>query len=199
MGKDGFPQIVTLRDGAKAQVEPFKDKDATSLKTFYRQLPEEDRLVLKDDVTTEQWAKRFQSRVEQGEVICLIAKLDGALIGEASLYRAFHGWARHVGEIRLTVGPKFRRKGLGTALASAMVKIAMGLGIEKLHAQIVENQAGARRTLEKLGFTKEAILRGHVKDISGTKRDLQLWSNDVSQIWSTMESLLADYHPQAGD
>ena len=61
--------------------------------------------------------------------------------------------------------------------------------------QVVENQVGARKMFRKLGFRQEAVLRGHVKDIHGMKRDLIVGANDVSHIWDAMESLVADFSP----
>ncbi len=61
----------------------------------------------------------------------------------------------------------------------------------------MENQAGARKMFRKLGFRQEAVLRGHVKDINGAKRNLILASTDVSHIWDAMEALVADFSPSA--
>ena len=61
--------------------------------------------------------------------------------------------------------------------------------------EVVENQAGARRMFRRLGFRQEAVLRGHVKDINGTRRNLVLASTDVSHIWDAMEALVADFSP----
>ena len=63
---------------------------------------------------------------------------------------------------------------------------------------MVDNQVGAKRAFGKLGFYPEAVLKGHVKDINGTKRDLVVLANDVSQIWETMESMVSDYSPSLG-
>ncbi len=198
MALDTFPAHVTLRDGSAVTVTPLQPSCSGALLAFYRHLPEEDRLVLKDDVTTGDWAEGFLRKVETKEVISLIAKAGGKVVGEATLYRTLHGWTRHVGEIRVTVAPCFRRRGLATALASAQVKIATDLGIEKIIVQVVDNQLGARRTFEKLGFHKDAILPHHVMDVTGVKRDLIVLANDVSQIWAAMEAVNQDYAPHLG-
>jgi RimJ/RimL family protein N-acetyltransferase len=172
---------------------PFQPPCSGALLSFYRHLPEEDRLMLRDDVTTNDWAEAFLRSVETREVISLVAKAGGKIVGEATLYRTLHGWTRHVGEIRVNVASAFRRKGLATALASAQVRIATDLGIEKIIIQVVENQLAARRTFEKLGFHKDAILPHHVMDVTGQKRDLIILANDVSQIWAAMERFSQDY------
>lgn len=193
MALDSFPATVSLRDGGSVTLIPLQSPDASGLLAFYRALPEEDRLVLRDDVTTNDWAEGFLRKVESKEVISLLAKAAGKVVGEATLYRTLHGWTRHVGELRVTVAPGHRRKGLATALAAALVKIATDQGIEKIIVQVVDNQVGARRTFEKLGFHREAVLPHHVMDIAGMKRDLILMANDVSQIWAAMETANQDY------
>jgi RimJ/RimL family protein N-acetyltransferase len=193
MALDTFPARIILRDDTIVTVTPLQPSDSGALLAFYRHLPEADRLVLRDDVTSDEWAEGFLQRVETREVISLIAKGAGKVAGEATLYRTLNGWTRHVGEIRVNVAPCFRRKGLATALASALVKIATDLGIEKIIAQLVDNQLAARRSFEKLGFHKDAILPHHVMDIAGTKRDLIVMANDVSQIWAAMEAADQDY------
>ena len=195
MTLEGFPQSLALRDGTLVTVRPLETADAKAVQAFYRSLPEEDRLYLKDDVTDAGWLQRFVALVASGEVVSLIGEREGKVVAEASLYRALRGWSTHVGELRISVARALRRDGLGTALARELVKIATRLGIDKIMIEVVENQAGARRMFRRLGFRQEAVLRGHVKDINGTKRNLVLASTDVSHIWDAMEALVADFSP----
>jgi L-amino acid N-acyltransferase YncA len=197
MRLEGFPRSLTLRDGTPFTVRPVKRGDQPALLAFYRELPQEDRLFLKDDVTTESWADRFIRRIERGEALSLVAEKDGAILAEATLYRPRHGWSAHVGELRVAVARSHRRKGLATALAGMLVKLATDQGVDKLIVEVVENQVAALRTFAKLGFQQEAVLRGHVKDIRGARRDLLIFANDVSHIWAAMEALVADTPPEA--
>ena len=195
MKLEGFPQNVVLRDGTAIVIKPLDVEEASAVLKFYRSLPEEDRLFLNDDVTKPQWLRRFVARIESGEVVSLVAEIEGRIVGEATLYRALHGWTVHVAEIRVAVAPTMRRSGLGTTLAHELVRLATRMGIEKMVIQVVENQVGARKMFRKLGFRQEAVLRGHVKDIHGMKRNLIVAANDISHIWDAMESLVADFSP----
>ncbi len=197
MKLEGFPQTVSLRDGTPVTVRPLAAADAKALLEFYRSLPEEDRLYLKDDVTDAGWLHRFVALVGSGEVVSLIAERGDKVVAEATLYRALRGWSTHVGEIRVSVAPALRRDGLGTSLAGELVKVATRIGVEKMVIEVVENQVGARKMFRKLGFRQEAVLHGHVKDINGTKRNLILASSDVSHVWDAMEALVADFSPSA--
>ncbi len=195
MKLEGFPQDHALRDGSVVVIKPLEVDQASAVLKFYRSLPEEDRLFLRDDVTKPEWLRRFVARIELGEVLSLVAERGGKIVGEATLYRAQHGWTKHVAEIRVAVAPDLRREGLGYTLARELVRIATRTGVEKLVIQVVENQIGARKMFRKLGFRQEAVLRGHVKDIHGSKRDLIVAANDISHIWDAMESLVSDFSP----
>lgn len=195
MALDCFPQTVALRGGAPVTLTPLQPADSGALLAFYGALPEEDRQFLRDDVTSPEWAAGFLRKVEHQDLLSLIARQGNRVVGEGTLYRSGHGWTRHVGELRVAVDASLRRKGLGTALASALVRLATDLGIEKLIIELVDNQLGARRTFEKLGFHREATLPHHVMDSIGVKRDLLIMANDVSQIWAAMEALNQDYAP----
>ncbi len=190
-----LPCIVPLRNGKSATLALVEAKDGPELLGFYRSMPEEDRLVLKDDVTTADWLGRFLAKLAGREALSVAGRIGGEIRGEATLYRTLHGWSRHVGEIRLNVDRAARGQGLGLALARQIVKLAIGHGIDKLVAQMVDSQTAAKRTFEKLGFHKEAELPGHVQDIHGRKRDLLIYANDVSHIWLAMEALLGDFRP----
>ena len=199
MAPTNLPRTFVLHDGRSIELHLLEVSDCLALVEFYRSLPEQDRQVLKDDVTTKEWADRFLRRVATKEVLCLVAKEGDKVVGEGSLYRNLHGWMKHVGEIRLTTARTHRRQGLGLAMARDLVKLATDLGVEKIIVNMVENQLGTRRTFEKLGFQKEAVLPRHVQDISGIKRDLIVMANDVSQIWAAMEALVQDYSPHSGE
>ena len=190
-----LPCIVHLKNGKGATITLAEASDGSGLLEFYRAMPEEDRLVLKEDVTTSDWLDRFLLKLASSEAVSVVGKVGGEIRGEATLHRTFHGWSRHVGEIRLNVDRAARGQGLGLELARHLVKRAIDIGIDKIVAHMVDSQIAAKRTFEKLGFHKEAELPGHVTDIHGKRRDLLIYANDVSHIWSAMESLLGDFRP----
>jgi RimJ/RimL family protein N-acetyltransferase len=189
---------LSLANGSRVVIRRMTAADGAALQRFYRELPEEDRQFLNDDVAQGDWIERFIRRVDNETFVSLVAEFDAAIVGNATLARTPHGWTRHVAEIRVVVARDFQRKGLGTALAKAVVKLAVGMGLEKMVAHIVDNQVGAKRAFEKLGFKQEAVLKDHVKDIRGFKRDLLVMSDDVSHLWEAMEALVADYSPTIG-
>ena len=199
MGLGELPYTTSLRDGASIVISLLGPDGREGLTRFYAGLPEPDRMVLKDDVTTQGWADRFMQKIADGEVLSLVAREGNQVVAEGSLYRSLHGWMRHVGEIRATIAPTRRRQGLGLTLVALLVRIATDFGIEKLMVQTMDSQAGTRQTVEKLGFQVADILPRHVTDLGGHKRDLILMSSDVSQVWSAMEAMMEDYQPHLGE
>ncbi len=188
-----FAERATLRGGTEVVIRSMRREDAPAVHGLFKALPAEDRLYLRDDVTAGDFMDRFLERSASGSMIPLVALSGGEIVGNASLYRNQHGWAAHVGQIRMAVARSFQRKGLGTELARCIVKIAMQQGVDKLVAEVAENQTGAKRAFGRLGFVQEAVLKGHVKDLQGRKRDLCLFANDVSHLWEAMETLASEY------
>jgi RimJ/RimL family protein N-acetyltransferase len=169
--------------------------DGNRLLEFFRALPEEDRQFLKDDVTRPEVVDRFVRDLDYERIFPLLAEHGGAIVGDATLHRTKHGWSTHVAAIRMVVAAEFQRSGLATALAHNLVRHAVNVGVDKMVAEVVDNQVGARRAFAKLGFHEEAVLKGQVKDRHGVRRDLVIMANDVSHLWEAMEALVADYSP----
>jgi RimJ/RimL family protein N-acetyltransferase len=195
MSIEGFPVRHTLRDGKEVSIRLAGPEDKAALTAFFRGLPEQDRLYLRDDVTSEEFVARYLSRLSRVNTVALVAETDGAIIGEATLYRDTHGWMTHLGQIRLVVSRPFQHLGLGTELARETVRIAMNQGLDKIMALVVDNQVGARKAFAKLGFKEEALLKKHVQDIHGRKRDLVVMTNDVSHLWESLASASSDHPP----
>jgi L-amino acid N-acyltransferase YncA len=195
MNLGAYSMQLPLRDGTQVKIRAMELKDGPGVLEFFRALPEEDRLFLRDDVTSPEWLQRFMQQIDYNTMVPLVAEQGDNIVGNAALYRSLHGWSVHVAEIRVAVARACQGKGLGTLMVRELVRIAVDAGLEKMVASVVDNQAGARRAFEKLGFHAEAVLKGHVKDTHGTKRDLVILANDVSHIWESMESLMRDYSP----
>lgn len=194
MRLDGeFTKRVALRDGTEVVIRSMRREDGPALDGFFRSLPSDDRQFLGDDVTAPDFIVRYLERSTSGNMIPLVAVCGEDIVGNAALYRHLHGWTTHVAQIRMAVAKPFQRKSLGTELARCLVKIAMEHGVDKLVAEVADNQTGAKKAFLKLGFVQEAVLKGHVKDAQGRKRDLYLFANDVSYIWEAMESLVSSY------
>ena len=97
------------------------------------------------------------------------------------MHRNDLSWSAHVAELRVSVAPMMRGKGLGRILTQEVFAIALGSGVEKMVAQMTLDQKGAIATFEGMGFRPEALLRDHVKDRDGNKHDLLVLSHEVAR------------------
>jgi RimJ/RimL family protein N-acetyltransferase len=120
-------------------------------------------------------------------VLPILAEQEGRIIGDATLHRRPSGWMRHVGEIRVVTDPFFRRRGLASALARELFYLALQAGLDKMVAEVAADQLAAAKVFEKLGFSCEARLTGHIVDLHGRKHDLLILSTDIPTLMRTME------------
>jgi GNAT superfamily N-acetyltransferase len=81
------------------------------------------------------------------------ASIEGERITALSGYR---GWTDQVGDPCIYVDEDYRRRGLGTAVASAVVEHALSLG-KTLIYQTLESNLGSVRIALRLGYRKDSI------------------------------------------
>ena len=185
-------KLVTLTDGTQVTIRFFKDSDRENLFQFYRQLPAEDRMFLKDDVTNIPIFENLLERIHRGRIIMLLAIHGKKIVGESALHVYFHGWTRHVGELRAVVLRDYVGKGLTRVLLREQIDVAISKGLDKIVFRILDTQKDARKALEELGFVKEAVLKAHATDLKGMKHDMLIMSNFVSELWRKMEDMIKD-------
>jgi ribosomal protein S18 acetylase RimI-like enzyme len=69
------------------------------------------------------------------------------------------------------VHPEFRGRGLARALISEIVEIARQVGLEKVEAEFIGEQAPAIKMFALLGFSQLLRLENHVKDMQAVSHD----------------------------
>jgi RimJ/RimL family protein N-acetyltransferase len=190
---EGYPKSVRLRDGGEVIVRPLEPADREALLAFFRGLQAEDRLFLKEDVTDPAVVQRFFEELDYERVFPIVAWHGVRIVGDGTLHRQRRGWTRHVGEVRVVVARQFQRHGLAKVLVRELVARAQAVGLEKIEAQVLADQRGALRAFESLGFEREAVRRGHARDLAGHARDLVLLTNTVRGLWGKMEDLILDH------
>jgi L-amino acid N-acyltransferase YncA len=173
LGKD-YPKTVTLEDGTKIVLRPLLKQDEQALLEYFQNLPPEDRLCLKEDVTNPKVIEHWVYNLDYDNVLPLIAQHNGRIVGDATLQFSPIGWTRHQGEVRLTTDTRYRVRGLGTLLIQNLIDIASRLGLEQLTAEIPPVLDKAFILFEKLGFEKVAELKDFVIDQGGKESDLVL-------------------------
>ncbi len=187
-----YPLTVDLK-GMAIDIDYMRPADAQEVLVFARTLPPHDLLFLRRDITHPKVMQAWVRQIEDSSIHSLLARRDGQLLGCSAVVRDEMSWSHHVGDLRVLVAPGGRAQGLGRLLIQESFRVALGLGLEKITAQMTVDQKGAIAAFEGLGFKPEALLRDHVRDSAGQKHDIATFSHDVTQFHAQMEAYgLAD-------
>ena len=177
-----YPREITVGDNRTVALRLMEKSDRDRIVEFARSLPADDLLFLRRDITDPKVVDEWVREIEHGRTVSVLAEKDDELLGYGSLLLHETFWGRHMGEIRVLVRPDYRGLGLGFQLASDVFAIAKDAGIEKVIARMTTEQETAQARLERLGFEKEALLRGWVLDREGKRRDLLVMSAGVGRL-----------------
>jgi ribosomal protein S18 acetylase RimI-like enzyme len=164
------------------EIRAPRPDDLDALLAFFARIPEAERTFFKEHVldrtAVDGWLRESRGRrglaCDAGEVAGYVAVLP------------LPGWSDHVGEVRLVVDPGRRGQGVGRALARWALLQALELGLAKLYVEVVADQEGAVALFTALGFSAEGLLRDHVRDGDGRRRDLVLLAHPVDDHWAAM-------------
>lgn len=175
-----YPIQIKLRDGHSATIRLMQPDDLDKMVDFARNLPADDLLFLRTDITDRNVVKQWIDNIKNGHTITLLAEVDGELGAYASVHLDQARWTRHIGEIRVITSSRYRGAGLGRRLVAEIFDLARSLGLKKITAQMTTEQTAARAAFERLGFQVEAMLADWVEDRRGRSRDLLVMTHDVT-------------------
>jgi len=195
-----YPKKVILKGGEQVVLRPLVKNDKQKLIEFFSRIPLEDRMFLKEDVTDKNVIESWIKNLDYNRVIPIIAETeDKKIIGDATLHIRTFGWRRHVGEIRIVTDREFRRQHLGFLLAKEIFHQALSLKLEKVLAEMMENQHAAINVFKALGFVKEAVLKNHVMDLNGNKNNLIIMTQNVASLWEKISDIIEEgYRDMSG-
>lgn len=190
IGSDSrYPAAGTV-GGQHVTLRLMDADDGDGMLAFARGLPEHDLLFLRRDITqveqVETWVQRLEAEVTTS---LLVLDKDGGIAGYATVDGSDLPWSQHVAELRVLVGPTLRGRGVGRLLTEEAFRIALGMGVDKVIAQMTVDQHEAIAVFRSLGFQPEALLRDHVKDREGEKHDLVILSHDVAAAQRAMAAV----------
>lgn len=177
--EERFPKPVKLEEGTRVILRPLIPQDEAALIEFFKAMPEEDILYLRDDVKDSRVIKRWCQNLDYEVTLPLIADLEGKIIGDATLHQEKRGWRSHIGTVRAVIHPQHRGKGIGRTLVGELIQIALDIGLVKLDAEFMAEQTRQIAIFEKLGFVNMAVLPQHVKDVKGESHDLVIMVYDL--------------------
>lgn len=174
-----YPRAVRLPEGSEIEIRLMQPSDRDAILAFAQNLPQEDLLFLRVDLTEEKVVDDWMRNAQSGLSTTLVAYDSSGLVGYATVHSNPAPWTRGVGEIRVNVNPSYRGKGLGRVLTSQIFDLARSLGLRKLMANMTSDQHGAQAAFRRLGFVPEALLADYVEDRNGMPRDLVIMSYTI--------------------
>ncbi len=179
MNPNDYPKTVTLKDKTELSIRPLRKDDEARLLEYFKRLPAKEVSRLKDDITDPAVVEKMIFDLDYDTVLPLIA-LDGErIVANAALKFNPVGWTRHQVEIRGTVDPEYREKGLSTALIEIMLEISNAMGIDQVTAEVSPALDEAYFLCEKMGFKEAAVLKNFIKDQEGNYEDLVIMVKEL--------------------
>lgn len=167
----------------------LRPQDAGALREFFADIPDEDRTFFKEDITdAEAVADRW---IADQRSVCRLAFDDEAVVAFAALVLGVERMS-HVGDLRLVVASRARRRGVGRGLARRMLLEAVEHDLKKVTVDIAAGNEGAVQMFREMGFQPEALLRDHLRDPDGQLHDLVMLAHGVDEQWSAMLSVGLD-------
>jgi len=170
-----YPKEISLRDGAAVTVRTLESGDPDRLLDFFLTVPEGDRFFLKDDVTSPALIQEWTQHLNFNRALPLVALDDGRIIAEGVLVRGRGNARSHIAEIRVTVTPDWRNRGLGSALMRELCDIAADAELDAVILEVVEDcESAAVEATEAMGFLRVGRIEGGARDQQGHLHDIVL-------------------------
>lgn len=170
-----YPKEIAGRGGLTATVRPLESGDADGLLDFFLSLPEEDRFFLKDDVTSPALIREWTQHLNFDRTLPLVALDNGKIVAEGVLVRRRGNARSHMAEIRITVTPEWRDRGLGSALMRELCDIAADAELDAVLLEVVEDcESAAVEAAEGMGFVHAGRIEGGARDQQGHLHDIVL-------------------------
>jgi len=167
------------RVAADYVIRPMNASDGPALVAFFRRIPVEERQLFREDVTQAPVIQGWIRHLDYERLLPLLAFQGERVVADATLHRETGGWSRHLGKIRVTLDPDFRRRGLARLLIKEFLDLAKPLGLAVLQAEILDVHKHAETLFEDMGFQWVATLPQQVIDLTGRVHDLQVYSQAV--------------------
>ena len=174
-----FPKTATLKDGAQATLRPLHRDDEKEFHALFLSIPEPERMFIKHRVAEIETIRDWCRNIDYGRNLPLVGLVDGKIVGVATLHQQLGGWKRHIGRVSVLVHPRFRGRRLARALIGEIIEISRQVGLEKVEAEFIGEQAAAIKMFALLGFSNLLRLEDYVKDMQAIKHDYILMVLDL--------------------
>jgi RimJ/RimL family protein N-acetyltransferase len=176
---DEFPKDVEIKGGFKCTLRPLESTDELSFHEFFLAVPTQERMFIKHRVTEPEVIRDWCQNIDLGRNFPLLAVKNGQIIADATLHQQLGGWKRHIGRVSILVHQKYRGRGLAKAMVMEIIDMARRVGLDRLEAEFIAEQAAAIRMFAMLGFSELMRAPGYVKDMQAVRHEYVLMGLDL--------------------
>jgi ribosomal protein S18 acetylase RimI-like enzyme len=174
-----YPKEIALKDGSHCRLRPLQREDERGFHEFFLAVPEPERMFIKHRVTEPEVIRSWCQDIDLGRNLPLLALANSKIVGAVTLHQQLSGWKRHIGRVSGLVLPQHRGRGLAQALVKEVVEVARNIGLDKVEAEFIGDQAAAIKMFALLGFSNLLRLEDYVKDMQAISHDYILMGLDL--------------------
>ena len=159
----------TTAEGSRVILRSVKINDADSLLYFINSLVREkgrdqdsmlyggfDRKVSRKKES--EWLAGTLEAIKRGEVINVVAEIEGKIIANGEVTRGRYDDTRHHGQLGLTMIGRYRGHGIGRKMIETLVKQSRRAGLRSLEVEFLAQNRAARRAYEREGFRRAGLI-----------------------------------------
>ncbi len=162
------PRGFTAKDGRKVTLRSLRWEDLGDLLDFINSLVDEGTDILRTERVTRkeevEWLGRRLAQIENGELIGIVAEVDGKVIGNSEVGKR-GGPMSHVGDVGIGIRSGYRGVGIGAELMRALIDESMKVGLKILVLDHFATNKTAKRLYKKMGFKDAGMIpRGIYKN-----------------------------------
>jgi RimJ/RimL family protein N-acetyltransferase len=174
-----YQRKAVLKDGTKIVLRPMVAEDKDALYELFKAVPHEEARYLRDDISDRLIVERWADSLDYSKTLPILAIINGKIIADATLNRRRSGWKWHLGTVRVFVHEDYRKVGLGHKMIEELVDVAGRLELEKLVAEIPDQNTAAIHAFRKAGFHRAAVIAGLAKDRENQPVDVVVMVRDL--------------------
>ncbi len=164
---------VKLRNGDQVTLRTPRREDLQELASFFNDLVNE-KLTDQDSelhtgfdrtvslVEESQWLDELLDSVKKGDMVSIVATLDGKIVANGGVTRGKYSETNHHGELGLTVAKAYRRKGIGRIMIERLIAESQNMGVKTLKVEFLSTNQAAKAAYQKAGFLETGKILGKV-------------------------------------
>lgn len=192
-----YPKDVILKDGSGVTLRPIRAADQDLVNGMLDRFSEDDNWFLGEVQVLLGSIEKLVRGMESGRALSIAAILEERIIAVATLVARPGGAKGHIGDVSISVDPDFREKHLATWMLLELINGALSMGLEILIMRLIRDRdASLARSMQKLEFLEEAVLRNYVKDMAGNLCDQVIMVKRLHRLWDEIEATVHKPSPE---